>query len=140
MTYFGTRDNIVNKIPTLFAIMYVDKCTEATRQPGDPKCASDEEISKWLETKKLVWYFISSKIELNSWDNPIRFQEQQMFGMTIALDTFSDTGLRYRRNVLKSSNNWYWNSLNQTEVYDVMIYNADTFYRKDYDYNANGRW
>ena len=43
----------------------IHKCVNATRQPDEPICASDEEIEEWLVNKYAQFRFINQKIDFN---------------------------------------------------------------------------
>ena len=52
--YFeGTRDSVVNEEDSAYGVIEIHKCSEATRLPNYPECATPSEIEKFLRPKKV---------------------------------------------------------------------------------------
>ena len=57
---------------TAYMIYDVYRCSNETKVEGDPECAEDHAIRKWLQHKKLFMRVLNTKINFESFDDPIR--------------------------------------------------------------------
>ena len=61
----GNRDSVYNLKDSSYVVYEIHKCTDALREPDDPKCATDEKIEEWLVNKYAQFRFINQKIDFN---------------------------------------------------------------------------
>lgn len=95
----GTRDSQVRRENHAYIIFEAWRCSEDTKEPGDPDCASDEDIVKWIDTKMLAMKVINKKIDfLDFGDTAVRQNEVFVPIVPMKAGQFSDTGNRFRYN------------------------------------------
>ena len=64
----GTFDSIVAKKSHAYIVYDIVRCTEATRNAGDPECADEDAIDKWTEYKKIGIRIINKTIDNSSYN------------------------------------------------------------------------
>ena len=47
--FYGTKNDVINELDTSWVMVRVAQCSEKTKLPGDPDCASDIEIENYLK-------------------------------------------------------------------------------------------
>ena len=61
--------------------------------PGDPKCASEQEIEDWVQNKKTSLRYITRKLEFKNFgDDPTKYEEKWFPTTPLAVGNFSDNG------------------------------------------------
>ena len=74
-------------------------CSDETKLPGYPQCASGPEIETFLEKKRVILKIISEQVDFTDRDErAVRSTEIYTPGVPISANTFADTGYRYRYN------------------------------------------
>jgi hypothetical protein len=92
-------------------------------------CASKEEIDDWLDFKHITIKFIDGKANLSDIydDEKIIQNEIQMPFVPLSKGKYSDTGYRFRKNIMDYSNSWSpFTSSKSLSFYDIKIFNSDT--------------
>ena len=62
----GSRESAIEYQDSAYFTVEIDTCSEKTRDPWDPPCASDQEIFDYLERKYFVFKVINRKIDFGS--------------------------------------------------------------------------
>lgn len=74
-------------------------CSEETKLPGYPECATGPEIETFLLKKRVILKIISEQVDFTDRDErAVRSNEIYVPSVPISADTFSDIGIRYRYN------------------------------------------
>ena len=83
------------------------KCRSDTYETVDPKCADPQEINLWLESKKVMFRVINDKIDYHAYKNQVIRQTEQMLpSIPLKAGSFSDSGYRLRKNLIRLDDNW----------------------------------
>ena len=61
----GTRDSVYIGEDSAYGITEILKCTEESRLPGYPECATDPEISEFLQRRRAFFKIISEQVDFN---------------------------------------------------------------------------
>ena len=77
----GNRDSAVYHKDHSYIIWNVVRCSEETRQEGDPECATTPEIDKWVGTKRIFMRVLNEKVDFKSWDEESFRQNEIWFPM-----------------------------------------------------------
>ena len=88
-----------------------------------------EEIDDWLDFKHITIKFIDGKANLSDIydDEKIIQNEIQMPFVPLSKGKYSDTGYRFRKNIMDYSNSWSpFTSSKSLSFYDIKIFNSDT--------------
>ena len=90
-----------------YIIYEIKRCEPETMYPGDPDCASPEDIDKWLANKFATFKVINTKIDFNSFE-VIATRQNEVFvpNVPLASGFFSDTGNRFRANNFYRTDFW----------------------------------
>ena len=124
----GNRDSVYNLKDSSYVVYEVLKCTNATRQPGDPECLPDENITNWLENKYAQFRFINQKIDFNDrGEYAVRLNEVWLPTMPLQLGLFNDVGYRYRYNKFDRYDKWWSTNMTTNLFTDIKVFNSDTF-------------
>lgn len=105
------------------------RCSEDTRQEGDPECATTPEIDEWVGAKRIFVRVLNEKVDFKSWKTEaIRQNEIWVPMIPMNSGKFTDSGYRYRRNTFDKNDNWFpLFGPTKIEFYDYISYNSDTF-------------
>mmetsp|Transcript_41931 Transcript_41931/g.64189 ORF Transcript_41931/g.64189 Transcript_41931/m.64189 type:complete len:115 (-) Transcript_41931:730-1074(-) len=103
----GTRDSQYASEDHKYFIFEVMRCSEETKVPGDPDCATPDAIDAWLDQKFLTFKVINKKIDFNSFEEVATRQNEAFVpNVPLASGTFCDTGHRFRRNKFQRTDSW----------------------------------
>ena len=53
---YGNKINVINEEDSSWIVLRVAQCSEETKAPGDPDCASDTEIEQYLKGMYILFY------------------------------------------------------------------------------------
>ena len=75
------------------------KCTEETRLPGYPECASDDEIHDFLLRRRAFFKIITEQVDFND-RSDIAIRENEIYTPSVPIQPgfFGDFGARFRYN------------------------------------------
>jgi hypothetical protein len=127
--YFeGTRDSPLNEQDSAYIIYEFFKCSEDTKLPGYPECATPPEIETYLDDKKIGFKIINQKIDFNErGDTAVRYNEVFVQTIKMTAGLFSDTGHRFRYNIFNRVDHWITNSESTNPFFDYLFFNSDTY-------------
>ena len=98
---YGTRDALINQVSTGYFIIEVNKCTNERILATDDftECESTQNIFDWTYGKHVSMKILNNKADFNINASPTRNIEAYLPTIPIDLETFSDVGFRFKRNV-----------------------------------------
>ena len=128
MYFEGTRDSPLEEKDSAYVIYEFFKCSDATKEPGYPECASPSDIENYLETKKIGFKIINQKIDFNErGPKAVRFNEIFVQTIDMRAGKFSDTGHRFRYNIFNRIDHWVTKYQTKDPFFDYIFYNSDTW-------------
>ena len=103
----GNLDSLTLQKDHAYIIFEVKPCKDENRDKKDPLCASNDEIDKWLEPKKLIVKVINQKGDFSSYESiAIRETENWLPSVPLSLGKFTDSGYRFLKSKFWAVDSW----------------------------------
>jgi hypothetical protein len=120
---------VYNLKDSAYIVYEIYKCSEETRLPGYPACASEPEIKDWISDKFIAFKILNQKIDFSDRDErAVRLNEIFVPGVSMRAGTYCDTGYRFRYNKFERYDNWWSSKMTTNVFYDYMLYNSDCYF------------
>ena len=102
-------------------------CVENEDEYGcvvDPPCATNVEIGEWLRNKRIMFKVIDNhpNFKHDQAGNHIK-SERRLQTIPMGDKKYTDSGYRYRKNIIEASNSWYTTDDVRYEFFNVHFYN-----------------
>ena len=75
----ASKDNEIDNFDHAWLKIIATECTEESRLPGDPTCASQTEITNYLDGKSLLMYNFNKIVNVPIQEDPDNEKETRFF-------------------------------------------------------------